>query len=95
MHIGKVIGDVDEGNRGKKVHLPQHQRRQPVRKGPEEDDDGTRKIGWSAEGQSDCEESPKAARPLDFGGFLKAGVYGGETCGKTQDDKRKHMRGIE
>ena len=94
MHVGKVIGDVDIGNRGEKVYLPQDQWRKPVREGPEKDDDGARQITGSAERQSDCEKSPKAARPLHFGGFFKGGVYVGETCGKTENDKREHVYGL-
>jgi hypothetical protein len=94
MHIGKVIGDVDVGNCGQKVDLSQNHWREPVRKGPQEYDDGACQIGWRAEGQGDCEKSPKAARSLNFGGFFKAGIYGGETCGKTENDKREHVQGL-
>jgi len=94
MHIGKVIGDVEVRNRGEKVRLPQNQRREPVRKGPQKYDDGARQITWGAERQRDGEKSPESACSLDFGGFFKGGVYVGETCGKTEDDKRKHVQGL-
>jgi hypothetical protein len=94
MNIGKVIGDIDVRNRGEKVHLPQNQWREPVRKWPQEYDDGARHISWRAERQRDGDKSPKATRSLDFGGFFKAGVYVGETCGKTKDDKREQVQGL-
>ena len=92
MHVGKVIGDVDVGNCGQKVDLPQNHWREPVRKGPQEYDDGACKIGWCAEGQGDGEKSPKTASPLDFSGFFKARIYGGETCGKTESIKGSMCR---
>jgi len=64
-------------------------------KGPQEYDDGARQITWSTERQRDCEKSSKATRSLDFGGFFKGGVYGGEPCGKTKNNKRKHVQRLD
>ena len=89
-----MIGDVDIRNRWEKVHLSQNQRRQPIGKGPQEYEHGTRQITWRAKRQGDGEKSPKAAGSLDFGGFFKGGVDVGETGRKTQDDKREHMQGL-
>ena len=49
VHIGKMIGDVDVGDRRQKIGLPKDHRCEPVGKGPQEYYNGTRQITWSAQ----------------------------------------------
>ena len=65
-----------------------------IGKWPQENEHGARQITRRAKRQGDGEKSPEAAGSLDFGGFFKGGIDVGETGGKTQDDKREHVQGL-